>query len=107
MTAANPGYSSVAPRPGLWRRLTENTLEAMVRRRMLMAYLFLIPTMLGIFIFTAGPVMISLSLSVFRWDIFSAPEFIGLDNFNRFFADTQVLTSFANTLRFVVFEVTL
>lgn len=107
MTTANPGYSSTAPRPGLRSRLTENTLAGMARRRMLMAYLFLIPTMVGIFIFTAGPVMISLTLSVFHWDIFSPPEFVGLENFNRFFSDAQVLTSFGNTLRFVVFDVAL
>jgi multiple sugar transport system permease protein len=62
--------------------------------------------MLGIFIFTAGPVLISLSLSMFRWNVFEPPEYIGLENFQRFFQDTQALTGFANTLKFVVLAVT-
>ena len=35
--------------------LTSNTLSGMAKRKALMGYLFLLPTILGILIFTAGP----------------------------------------------------
>jgi multiple sugar transport system permease protein len=85
--------------------LTENTLHGMARRKALMGYLFLAPTILGILIFTAGPVIFSLALSLFRWNVFSPPEWIGTANYQRMFADSRVLTGFWNSFVFVVFAV--
>lgn len=85
--------------------LTENTLHGMARRKALMGYLFLAPTILGILIFTAGPVIFSLVLSLFRWNVFSPPEWIGVANYQRMFADSRALTGFWNSFVFVVFAV--
>ena len=62
-----------------------------------MAYLFLLPTMLGILIFTAGPVIASLALSFYSWDVINLPVFIGFDNYTRLFHDPIVRTAFVNT----------
>ncbi len=96
-----------ARRPGFISGLTEQTLAGMARRKVLLAYLFLLPTILGILVFTAGPVIVSLGLSLFTWDVINPAEFIGLANYQRLVTDPQIGTSFANTAKFVVFAVSL
>jgi multiple sugar transport system permease protein len=66
---------------------------------------FLLPTMIGILVFTAGPVIVSLGLSLFEWNVFDAPAFTGLDNYQRFFSDERILTGFTNTGKMVVLAV--
>lgn len=44
-------------------------------------YLFLLPNLIGFFIFTLVPVALSLVLSFVNWDMLSAPKFIGLLNY--------------------------
>jgi multiple sugar transport system permease protein len=86
--------------------LTENTLSGMARRRALLGYLFLLPTILGILVFTAGPVIASFLLSLFSWNVFSPPEWVGFVNYERMFTDSRALTGFWNSFVFVVFAVT-
>lgn len=87
--------------------LTENTLSGMARRKALLGYLFLAPTILGILIFTAGPVIFSFVLSLFRWNVFSPPEWIGFASYQRMMTDNRALTGFWNSFVFVVFAVSL
>ncbi len=82
--------------------LSENTLAGLRRRRAAIGYLFLLPTILGIIVFTAGPILVSLGLSFFRWDVFSPPRPLGWDNYSRMFSDPRVLLGFRNTFFFVV-----
>ena len=51
------------------------------------AYLFLLPSFAGFLIFVAIPVVASLALSFFDWNLLSPPEFVGFKNY------TQLLTS--------------
>lgn len=99
--------TAVTGTPGLFGRFSSSSLIGMRRRKALMAYLFLLPTMLGILIFTAGPVIFSFGLSLYQWNVFQPAEFIGTRNYARFFADTRALVSFGNTFRYVVLVVTL
>jgi multiple sugar transport system permease protein len=50
-------------------------------------YLFMVPWLLGLASFTAGPLVISLYLSFTNYDLFTSPEWVGLDNFRRMFTD--------------------
>jgi multiple sugar transport system permease protein len=86
---------------------TEDTLAAMARRKALMGYLFILPTILGILTFTVGPVLVSFGLSFYKWNVFKPPTFIGWDNFARLFADERVLISLRNTAVFVVLAISL
>jgi multiple sugar transport system permease protein len=81
--------------------LMEDSLAGMARRRALLGYLFLLPTLLGILVFTAGPVIVSLGLSLFEWNVFDPPAFTALDNYQRFFSDGRILTGFSNTAKMV------
>lgn len=97
----------LARRPSAMGWLTENTLTGMARRRALLGYLFLLPTLLGIAVFTAGPVIASFGLSLFEWNVFQAPEFVGTENYKRLVQDERALASFVTTAEFVVLSVPL
>ena len=80
-------------------------LKGLRRRRAAVGYLFLFPSLGGIAIFTAIPIVAALVLSLYRWNMISSPEFIGLANYQRLLSDARLLTTFINTGLFVVFAV--
>ncbi|MEM4847741.1 MAG: sugar ABC transporter permease, partial [Thermosphaera sp.] len=45
------------------------------------------PWLLGFFIWTAGPMLYSLWLSLTRWDLFTPAVYIGLENYQRLFTN--------------------
>jgi multiple sugar transport system permease protein len=91
--------------PAGW--LMEDSMAGMARRKALLGYVFLLPTLLGILVFTAGPVVVSLALSLFEWNVFEPPNFTALDNYQRFFSDGRVLIGFSNTAKMVGLAVVL
>lgn len=68
---------------------------------------FLAPTVIGLSLFTFVPILASIALAFFRWDIITAPEFVGLENFADLVGDPTVRRSFVNTIAFVVVAVIL
>jgi multiple sugar transport system permease protein len=66
------------------------------------AYLFILPTALGFLVFTAGPVVAAIGLSLFDYDVLSPPQFAGLANFEAALGDPRLLTVYRNTLTYVV-----
>ena len=53
----------------------------------LAGYLFLLPNLLGFLAFMLIPVVASLGLSFFEWDLFSPPKLVGLHNFSTLLHD--------------------
>ena len=47
------------------------------------AYLFLLPSFAGFFVFVALPVLASLALSFVEWNLIRAPEFVGIANYQQ------------------------
>ena len=45
------------------------------------ALLFLAPTLVGLAVLSAGPVLATLAISLTKWDLLQAPQLVGLDNF--------------------------
>lgn len=90
---------------GILHWLLQDTMDGLRRRRAILGYLFLLPTLLGIFTFTAGPVFVSFGLSLFRWNIFRPPDYIELANYERLISDVRIAISFGNTLKFTVLAV--
>jgi multiple sugar transport system permease protein len=72
-----------------------------------LAMIFLAPTLLGMALFTFLPIVGSLVLAFFRWDIISAPQFVGFANFASLAEDPTVRVSFLNTILFVIVAVIL
>ncbi|MGR4854108.1 carbohydrate ABC transporter permease [Streptomyces sp. LARHCF252] len=96
--AARPKSSpaEAAPRPSARDRGTR-----------LLATLFLAPTIVGIVLFTVVPIVGSVVLSLFHWNVIDSPSYAGLSNYGEVFGDSTVLVSFRNTLVFMVFAVAL
>lgn len=62
---------------------------------------FLGPSLLGLLLFTATPILASLGLTLFEWDLLTAPDFVGLDNFRRLLQDDSFWQALGNTLYFI------
>lgn len=77
------------------------------RQKRWLQVLFLAPTVVGLGLFTVVPIVASLLLAFFRWDIISDPEFVGLDNFASLGSDPTLRVAFINTVLFVVIAVVL
>ncbi len=78
------------------------------RQEAIEGYLGILPWLLGLIFFTAGPMVASAVLSLTNWDIVRAPVWIGLGNYVELFtADPLFWTSLQVTLTYVVFAVPL
>ena len=69
------------------------------------AYLFLLPTIIGLLLFTAGPVLASAYLSFTRWDLLSAPRWLGLNNYAELLHDHTFWICVRNTLYYTAVSV--
>jgi multiple sugar transport system permease protein len=79
----------------------------LVLREWLQGYAFAAPFIIGFLVFTAFPMVYSIYLSFHRWDMLSAPKFIGFDNFVRMFQDERANLSLYNSAFYTVFAVPL
>lgn len=73
----------------------------------LLIWVFLAPTVIGLGVFSFVPILGSFLLAFFRWDIITAPEFIGFGNFVDLATNPTVRVSFLNTVGFVAVAVLL
>lgn len=81
-TPANP-----APRRGAGPRAGEGRW----------ALLFLAPTLVGLALLSAGPIIAAFGISLTKWDLLTPPQFVGLDNFLALFRDPRFLVALRNT----------
>ena len=77
------------------------------RSERLLVWLFLIPTVGGLALFTLVPIVASFVLAFFQWDIIESPEWVGLQNFGDIVSDATVRVAFRNTIGFVIVAVAL
>jgi multiple sugar transport system permease protein len=66
---------------------------------------FLAPSLAGLLFFIVGPVIFSLGLTLFDWNLLSDPQYIGLDNFRELYHDIQFWRAFRHTLTYIVLYV--
>ncbi|WP_084546550.1 carbohydrate ABC transporter permease [Glycomyces arizonensis] len=66
-------------------------------------YAFLSPWLIGFLGLTAGPMIASLYLSFTDYNLFTAPTFIGLENYQRLLTDSNFLQAAKVTALYVVF----
>ncbi|GAA4957364.1 multiple sugar transport system permease protein/sn-glycerol 3-phosphate transport system permease protein [Nonomuraea thailandensis] len=66
------------------------------------AYLFIGPSLFGVVAFLLLPMVIVLVLSLFEWELLSAPEFVGLDNYRRLLADGEAWHSLLVSVLYVL-----
>ncbi len=70
-------------------------------RKLAWVLLFISPSLVGLTIFTVIPILASLGLTFFEWDLLTPPNFVGLGNFQRLIHDRSFWASLAHTLRFI------
>lgn len=69
-------------------------------------YVFILPFIIGLVVFTAIPFFTSLYLAFTDYNVLSAPKWVGLDNFKKmFFEDELFWTSFKVTFKFALIQV--
>lgn len=71
------------------------------------AYLFIAPTVIGLYVFFLYPMVSSVFISFSRWNHLTKPEFIGFANYIRLFKDPEIWKELQNTLFFVIVSVPL
>lgn len=76
-------------------------------RDTLRGYLFIMPVVLGLLIWTFGPMLASAYYSLTDYKIIGIPEFIGLQNYTDLFQDKAFIQSLSITVRFGVMFVIL
>ena len=70
-------------------------------------YFFIAPAIIGLICFSFGPMLFSLGISFTKWDVISAKEFIGLDNYKAMFHDPLFFKSLKVTLYYTLLSVPL
>jgi multiple sugar transport system permease protein len=66
---------------------------------------FLAPTLLGLAVLSAGPILATLAISVTKWDLLTAPKLIGLDNYVGLLTDDRFLKALRNTFFYTIVSV--
>lgn len=80
----------------------------MRKKETIAGYLFILPWLIGLIVFTLGPILFSFYTSFTNYTMTSSPEFIGLANYKRmFFQDPLFWKSLSNTLYYVAIQVPL
>src|SRR5215204_3738256 len=79
-----------------WANMSSNR-----RQEALIAYLFILPWLIGFIVFFLGPIIASAILSMTEWNIVGAPEWIGFQNYRTIFTnDARFLKSVQVTLTY-------
>jgi len=66
------------------------------------AWIFILPALIGTFIFIIIPVICSFGLSFAKWDLLNPIEFVGLANYREIFTETLFGKIFFNTVVFAL-----
>src|SRR4051812_6144774 len=94
--APRPATTTGSNPPPRWRNRESPT-----------AWLFILPSLIGFLIFTAGPVVAAGVISLLDWNLFSAPRWAGLRNFARLGPDPTFWSALGNTAYFTLLSVPL
>jgi multiple sugar transport system permease protein len=78
---------------------------SMTRRQAVWCYVFIAPAVLGLLLFSLGPMIASLWLSFTSYDMLSSPVFVGGENYSELFADPIFRKSLGVTLVYGVVSV--
>jgi multiple sugar transport system permease protein len=74
-------------------------------RRLIPAYLFILPGTLLFVVWTLYPLLVSLVMSFAEWNLIKPSQFIGLENYRRALSDPVFWMSLRNTLLYTIITV--
>ena len=67
--------------------------------------LFLAPTLIGLAVLSAGPILATFGISLTKWDMLTAPQFVGLDNYAKLLGDERFGKAVRNTAFYTLVSV--
>jgi len=82
-----------------------NIFKTNKAREAIWGYLFIAPNFIVVLVFTIIPVFFSLYMSLTDWNILSAPNFVGLANYEKLLSDPVAKETFFNTFYFTIISV--
>jgi multiple sugar transport system permease protein len=82
---------------GRWKGMSRDR-----REQALIAYLFLLPDVLGLLVFVIGPIIMAFGVSFSDWRLVGTPEFIGLRNYEIILKDPKFGASLGRTILYTV-----
>src|SRR5713226_672910 len=71
---------------------------SLARQEELLAYLFILPSLLGFVVFLVVPMVASLGISFYDWELLTPPQFVGLKNFSTLVSDRVFRDVVVNTV---------
>ncbi len=77
------------------------------RREEVMFYIFILPWLLGLILFDAGPIVASFVVSLTDWTMLADPNWIGAGNYERMLDDETFFKALRNSIYYGVGSVTL
>jgi multiple sugar transport system permease protein len=77
------------------------SLRAQRRWEVIEAYLYLLPTFVGLILFSLGAIVVSVGISFTDWNILQPPHWVGLSNYVRLFSTPLNWQVFGNTLYYM------
>lgn len=80
-------------------------LKAWLKQETFVAWLFILPSMIGFIVFYAVPAVRGLMISFTDWDLLTEPEFVGFGNYAKLITDTAFWQSLGVTLAYVVINI--
>lgn len=69
------------------------------------AWLFILPAIIGLFVFRLGPMVFAFFMSFMQWNIISPAQWLGLQNYVEMFGDPSFWTVLQNTFIFLLIYV--
>jgi multiple sugar transport system permease protein len=79
------------------RAPTKPRSNARARRNALVGWSFILPNFIGFAVLTLIPMAAAFVIAFMKWDSYSPPEFVGLDNFERMLRDDSFWIALGNT----------
>jgi multiple sugar transport system permease protein len=77
----------------------------LARQEAIFGILFAVPAILGLLLFSVGPMLASLGISFTNWSLLSAPEWVGIENYQTMAADPLVGLSLGNTAKYALMAI--
>ncbi|GAB4508385.1 MAG: sugar ABC transporter permease [Anaerolineae bacterium] len=82
-----------------------SVLERFLDNERLIAYLFILPSLVGFVIFFAVPAVRSVFISFTEWNLLTDPEYVELENYRTLFEDERFWRSLQITLSYVLWNI--
>lgn len=88
-------------------RTRRTTTRGLASREARAGWLFISPWLIGLLVFTIGPVIASIAISFTDWNLISSPTFVGLENYREMYESRDFRNSVNVTLTYVLLGVPL